>query len=178
MYEKIFLDSTDHFQWASIAAIISFLTFISSVVSIFLSNKQAKANREANTLVKERLDELNRLRDEITNATLQINSYVSKNNNKKNKNRFVQKNDEFISSLNLQFNKVRPLLYKKEQHVINLLANVSGSQIQLISLDKLRRDSKLEVNKLIAILTDILIRTDLALNEYTNKEQEKIRRSL
>lgn len=178
MYEKIFFDSTEHFQWASVAAVLSFLTFISSVVSIFLTNKQAKANREANTLVKKRLDELNRLRDEITTATLQINSYISKNNNKKIKNKFVQKTDDFISSLELQFGKVTTLLYKEEQHVADLIVAMSTNQIQLINLNKHRRNNELEVNKLIATLTEILIRTNLALNDYTNKEQETIRKSL
>lgn len=177
MYEKFFLDSTEHFQWASIAAIISFLTFISSVVSIFLSNKQAKANREANTLVKERLDELNRLRNEITIATSEISLYISKNNNNV-KNGLVKRNDNIINSLQLQFAKIIPLLYKKEKHVYNLSGLLNTNRLQLITLNKVKNANNLEIDKLKDALTEILIRTDLALNEYTNKEQEKIRKSL
>lgn len=64
MWYSIFFDKSGVFQWAGVAAIVSFLAFVSTVISLVVTWIQGKKTRKSTTLVNLRIQELKEIREE------------------------------------------------------------------------------------------------------------------
>lgn len=158
MWYDIFFDKNSVFQWASIAAIVSFLAFVVTLLSLLVTWVQGKKNRKSTTLVNLRLEELKDLRKEGAS----IISLIDKILNERAKEKEILKTDPIINELDTSFNKLYSYLYRHTIHAVKLDLKITQCKMQLLSLK--------ESHSLIDMRFDL----EEAIKEYSRIEYEEI----
>ncbi|MED3355619.1 hypothetical protein [Bacillus thuringiensis] len=171
MWHDIFFDKNGVFQWASIAAIVSFLAFVSSLISIGVTSMQGKKNRRSTTLVTLRIQDLKDLREQAVATILLIRSYVEEKDVKSNpSNENILNTDPIIRELNMHLNKLFSKVYRYtfdgSGHGSKLMTIIATNQIMLLNLDNIKQ------------LVDIEIQLYKALDEYSAAEYQEIQKML
>ncbi|WP_312753737.1 hypothetical protein [Rummeliibacillus suwonensis] len=163
---NILFDVNGNFQWASVAAIISFLTFCSTLVSLIFTHKQAKQNRKSTTLVKLRLEELKELKELAVTSISLIDSFIHDKNAGVRGNKPMSNSDPIISELNTNFIKLQSILHRRTEHGSELSIAISTCQLKLMMLEDTMG------------LTDIGIILDQAIEDYWVKEWNEIEKKI
>lgn len=86
MWDNFLFDSEGVFQWASIAAIVSALALITSIINIYVSISQGKKNRAVNSIVSTKIEFLkttNKIFHEICSGLSDHHMYLSKDSSRK-----------------------------------------------------------------------------------------------
>ncbi|WP_068676054.1 hypothetical protein [Oceanobacillus sp. Castelsardo] len=166
MWHNIFFDQNHHFQWASIAAIISFLALCTTSVSVFLTYRQGKKNRKSTTLVNLRIEELKELREEAASLKLVINTFLNKRELELPVCETIKKTDPILNELHDQLNKMSSKLYRETYHAIELGNCISLYQMKLMDTEK------------VGLLTDLLVDVDEAIRKYSKIEYEEIEKQI
>lgn len=171
MWHDIFFDKNGVFQWASIAAIVSFLAFLSSIISIGVTSMQGKKNRRSTTLVTLRIQELKDLREQGAATILLIRSYVEEKNVRLNpSNANILNTDPIIHELSMHLNKLYSKVYRYtfdgSEHGSKLLTIIALKQLMLLNIDNIKQ------------LGEIEITLYKALDEYSAAEYHEIQKML
>ncbi|MED0990287.1 hypothetical protein [Bacillus nitratireducens] len=168
MWHDIFFDKNGVFQWASIAAIVSGLALVSTIISIILTQYQAKKNRKSSTLVSLRIEELKDVRKEsglaISTARAFVEEYKYSEIHIADLNSFRddRKLKEYIKQLSVLFS----ILYRNTPHTEKFIEKIEELDMELL---KLRT-----VNE----LADWAQEFEFAVKEYSRIEYEEIEESI
>ncbi|PEK39293.1 hypothetical protein CN586_28875 [Bacillus toyonensis] len=171
MWHDIFFDKNGVFQWASIAAMVSFLAFVSSLISIGVTSMQGKKNRRSTTLVTLRIQELKDLREQGVATILLIRSYLNEKNVRLNpSNANILKTDPIINELSIHLSKLYSKVYRYtfdgSEHGSELLITIGLNQLVLLNLNTTQQ------------LVEIDIKLYDALDTYSGVEYQEIKKML
>ncbi|GEL05487.1 hypothetical protein [Rummeliibacillus stabekisii] len=160
---QYFFDQNNNFQWASIAAIISFLALCSTSISIYLTNVQGKKNRKSNTLINLRIEEFKELKMESNDLVSIINNYINDRNFRNVIGvKSISPEDPIKKELSLHFNKIEGKLYRKDLYQGDFSIAISTCLIKLLHLTNTQE------------LTDIMVIFMQAQKEYFQREYNDI----
>lgn len=160
---QYFFDQNNNFQWASIAAIISFLALCSTSISIYLTNVQGKKNRKSNTLINLRIEEFKELKMESNDLLSIINNYINDRNFRNVIGvKSISPEDPIKKELSLHFNKIKGKLYREDLYQGDFSIAISTCLIKLLHITNTEE------------LTDIMLIFMQAQKEYFQREYNDI----
>ncbi|MDR4442203.1 hypothetical protein [Bacillus cereus] len=168
MWHEIFFDKNGVFQWASIAAIVSGVALVSTIISIILTQYQAKKNRKSSTLVSLRIEELKDVRKEsglaISTARAFVEEYKYNEIHIADLNSFRDdpKLKEYIKQLSVLFS----ILYRNTPHTEKFIEKIEELDMKLLQL------------KSVFELGDWSQEFEFAVKEYSRIEYEEIEESI
>lgn len=163
-----FFDENGVFQWASIAAIVSGLALVSTIISIIFTQYQAKKNRKSSTLVSLRIEELKDVRKESGLAISTARAFVLKYKFEEihiddlNKFRDDPKLKEYSKQLSVLFS----ILYRNAPHTEKFIEKMEELDMELLQL------------KSVYELGDWCQEFEFAVKEYSRIEYEEIEDSI
>ncbi|UBR28722.1 hypothetical protein LCG60_19080 [Bacillus sp. SD-4] len=168
MWHDIFFDKNGVFQWASIAAIVSGLALLSTIISIVLTQYQAKKNRKSSTLVSLRIEELKDVRKESGVVISTARAFAEKykfeevNIDDLEKHRNDPKVNEYSKQLSVLFS----ILYRNTPHAEKFIEKIEELDLELLKL------------KTVYELADWAQEFEFAVKEYSRIEYEEIEESI
>lgn len=163
---NILFDTNGNFQWAGVAAIVSFLAFCSTIVSMIFTQHQAKKNRKSSTLVRIRLEELKELREEVISSISLIDAFIEEKNSDVSGNKNILPTDSINVKLSEKLSKIQSILYRRTLHGASFQVEVSACQIKLNMVEDTLG------------LVEIKIELDQAINKYSVIEWNEIEKSI
>ncbi|HFK1752601.1 TPA: hypothetical protein ACGXP3_002976 [Bacillus cereus] len=167
MWYSIFFDKSGVFQWAGVAAIVSFLAFVSTVISLVVTWIQGKKTRKSTTLVNLRIQELKEIREEGAALISTIRVFLNERNVRINPdNKVILETDPIVNKLDAHFNKLYSKLYRQTLHGGDLSIQISTNQILLYMLKETDQ------------LVEIQINISQALDTYSRVEYMEIENSI
>ncbi|PAF21400.1 hypothetical protein CHH49_10900 [Terribacillus saccharophilus] len=153
---EIFLDST--FQWAGVAAIISFLAACLNGISIYIHHLQGIKNRKTSTLLSLRIEDLKEVRKESIICLSIIKGYLKYDHQPKE----LTKDDSIVREIIDHLASLESKLYLHSIHSSSFSTLINTCQIKLLMI------------KTTEELTEVLIDLQTALQEYSESEYKEI----
>ncbi|MYL56348.1 hypothetical protein GLW20_02385 [Virgibacillus halodenitrificans] len=127
MWYDIFFDQNNNFQWASIAAIVSFFALCSTTISIFITQSQAKKHRKSSTLISLRIEELKEVRKEVST----IMSTVGNLRSVTEKSQYEEIIKIYVEHQNILFS----ILYRDNQHTEEFIEKIYQRDSEVLKLE-------------------------------------------
>lgn len=163
MWYDVFFDTDGVFQWASIAAIVSFIALCSTIVSIVLTHRQSAKNRKSSTLVNLRIEELKDLREEASKLISLINKFLKERSTINGSGvTAISNRDPLIKKMDEHFDKIYAKLYRETNHGTTLSLVIATNKARLLTLTSTQ------------ILVDISIELDKSFKAYSKIEYANI----
>lgn len=132
MLREIFFDQNNTFQWVSIAAITSVCAFISTAISIYLTQRQGNRNRKSTTLVHLRIDDLKEIRAEAISAISMVRGYIKKEQNQQQNTEIIIPTDPISIKLDTHLTMVQSKLYRESPQSRDISMAISMIQLRIL----------------------------------------------
>ncbi|AEB29599.1 hypothetical protein CAR_c09060 [Carnobacterium sp. 17-4] len=158
MIEKIFFDNLGNFQWASIAAMISSLAFVTSLISISITIKQGEKNRKTSSLAALRIDELKEVRKNVSEIVNSLHNLQYMEDFANKRQNMVKIPEKFT----IHKNEIYALLYREEKHSKEFIQALILFEGNIINTENMLE------------LPNLLDDFDAAAKDYSKKEYKEI----
>lgn len=168
MLYNIFFDQNSNFQWAAIAAFVSFAAIILNGISLKVTSNQAKKSRKSSTLVSLRIEELKDVRRESGVVISTARAFVEKYKFEKVNIDDLEKhrNDPKLNEYSKQLSVLFSILYRNTPHAEKFIEKIEELDMELLQL------------KTVYELADWAQEFEFAVKDYSRIEYEEIEESI
>lgn len=156
--KEMFFDNLGNFQWVSIAAMISSLALLTSLISIYITIKQGEKNRKTSSLAALRIDELKEVRENVSEIVNSLHNLQYMEDFANKKQNMVKIPEKFT----IHKNKIYALLYREEKHSKEFIQELSLFEKKIITTEHMLG------------LPNLLDDFDAAAKDYSKKEYIEI----